>query len=79
MGIETLETEALKLDVAERALLAERLLLSLDAPVEEENLSLWVAEAQRRLTGLRTGTVDEHARRHAGADRNTPEGGSSGG
>ena len=59
MGLEDLETEALKLQLAERALLAERLLLSLDAPLEEENLRLWVAEAERRLSELRAGVADE--------------------
>ena len=59
MGLEDLETEALKLDLAERAILAERLFLSLDAPAEEENLRLWVAEAERRLAELRAGTADE--------------------
>ncbi len=59
MGLEDLETEALKLDLAKRAPLAERLFLSLDAPTEEENLRLWVAEAERRLAELRAGVVDE--------------------
>ena len=34
----SVEAEALKLDLPERAKLAETLLLSLDAPSEEENL-----------------------------------------
>lgn len=59
MGLEDLETEALKLSLAERAMLAERLLLSLDAPAEEDNLRLWVAEAERRIAELRAGVVDE--------------------
>ncbi len=59
MGLEDLETEALKLNLAERAMLAERLFLSLDAPAEEVNLRLWVAEAERRLAELRSGVADE--------------------
>ena len=59
MGLEDLATEALKLDQEKRALLAERLLLSLDAPAEEENLRLWVAEAERRLAELRAGVAEE--------------------
>lgn len=59
MGLEDLETEALKLDTAERAILAERLFLSLDAAAEEENLRLWVAEAERRLAELRSGLAEE--------------------
>jgi hypothetical protein len=56
-----LETEALKLDLAERARLAETLLLSLDAPSEEENLQLWVHEAERRLGDLRSGRARERS------------------
>jgi len=59
MGLDDLETEALKLDLGERALLAERIFLSLDAPAEEENLRLWVAEAERRLSDLRAGRAEE--------------------
>ncbi len=59
MGLDDLETEALKLDLGERALLAERMYLSLDAPAEEENLRLWVAEAERRLSDLRAGRAEE--------------------
>ena len=59
MGLQDLEAEALKLNLAERALLAERLFLSLDAPTEENNLALWVAEAERRLAELRAGVAEE--------------------
>jgi putative addiction module component (TIGR02574 family) len=59
MGLDDLETEALKLNLTERALLAERLFLSLDAPGEEENLRLWVTEAERRLAELRAGDAVE--------------------
>jgi hypothetical protein len=53
------EAEALKLDLPERAKLAETLLLSLDAPSEEENLKLWVTEAEQRLADLRNGDAKE--------------------
>lgn len=59
MGFEDLETEVMKLDLDKRALLAERLFLSLDAPSKEENLRLWVAEAERRLADLRAGRANE--------------------
>jgi putative addiction module component (TIGR02574 family) len=39
-----------------RADLVERLMLSLDARSEAENLQLWVREAERRLKELREGT-----------------------
>ncbi len=54
-GVERLAVSALKLGMQDRALLAEKLLLSLDAPAEEENLELWVTEAERRLRRLRAG------------------------
>ncbi len=59
MTLENLENAALKLDVAARARLAGRLLISLDAPTDEENLHLWVAEAERRLNDLRAGRAKE--------------------
>jgi hypothetical protein len=54
-----LETEVLKLSLEARARLAEKLILSLDAPSEEENLHLWVVEAERRLRELRAGKAKE--------------------
>jgi hypothetical protein len=62
-SLETLETKAMKLAVEDRALLAEKLILSLDAPSEEENLVLWVAEAERRLQELRSGKAKERSAR----------------
>lgn len=59
MESEKLENEVMKLSIEERAALAEKLLLSLDAPSEAENLCLWVAEAERRLKELREGTATE--------------------
>ncbi len=54
-----IEAEALRLDLQGRAQLAEKLLLSLDAPSDEENLRLWVDEAERRLRDLRDGKARE--------------------
>lgn len=59
MKLEKLETEAMKLGLEARARLAERLILSLDAPSQAENLQLWVEEAERRLKELREGEIDE--------------------
>ncbi len=54
-----IEAEALRLDLQGRAQLAEKLLLSLDAPSDEENLRLWVDEAERRVRELRDGKARE--------------------
>lgn len=59
MNHEQLEAEIMKLDLDARARLAEKLILSLDAPSDEENLRLWVAEAERRLRELREGQAKE--------------------
>jgi hypothetical protein len=59
MNPEQLEVEILKLSLEARARLAERILLSLDAPSDEENLRLWVLEAERRLKDLREGKANE--------------------
>ncbi|MFH0802356.1 MAG: addiction module protein [bacterium] len=56
---EKLETQVMKLNIKARARLAEKLILSLDAPPEEENLILWVAEAERRLSDLQAGKAKE--------------------
>lgn len=48
MDVLGLESEALKLPVAERARLAEALLRSLEALSEDEHRRLWAEEAQRR-------------------------------
>ncbi len=58
-NVETVEIQALKLGLAERARLAESLILSLDAPPDVENLRLWVAEAEQRLQDLRAGKARE--------------------
>ena len=59
MELKELEKEAMKLSIDERAALAERLLLSVDAPSDVENVRLWVKEAERRLKELREGTAIE--------------------
>jgi putative addiction module component (TIGR02574 family) len=59
MNLEQLEAEIMKLSLEARARLAERIILSLDAPSEEENLHLWVLEAERRLKELREGRAKE--------------------
>ena len=53
MNPEQLEAEIMKLNLNARAKLAEKIILSLDAPSDEENLQLWVLEAKRRLKDLR--------------------------
>ncbi|MBC8183197.1 addiction module protein [candidate division KSB1 bacterium] len=58
MSLKELETEAMKLGIEDRAALAEKFLLSVDAPSDTENLTLWVAEAERRLKELRDGTAE---------------------
>jgi putative addiction module component (TIGR02574 family) len=61
MNTEQLEAEIMKLSLDARAKLAEKIILSLDAPSEEENLQLWVQEVERRLKDLREGKVKEVA------------------
>ena len=53
--VDEITTEIMGLGLEERARLAELLIVSLDAPSEEEHLALWVKEAERRMTELRTG------------------------
>jgi hypothetical protein len=63
--LEELESEVLSLGLEVRAQLAEKLILSLDAPTEEENLILWVAEAERRLKELKEGNSKEMSAKDA--------------
>ena len=66
-----IEDEALRLTVQERAELAQKLLLSLEAPSEQEIAEDWLLEAQRRARELDDGTVQpipaEEVRRRAQA------------
>lgn len=57
MTLKELEKEVLKFPMDKRARMAEKLLLSLDAPSDEENMQLWVAEAEIRLEEMRSGKV----------------------
>lgn len=59
MDLKELEHEVMQLSIEERSALAEKLILSIDAPSEAENLRLWVREAERRLKELREGTAEE--------------------
>ncbi len=59
LRVDVLEEKALELDIGDRARLAENLILSLDAPPGQENLRLWVAEAERRLRDFRAGKAKE--------------------
>ena len=59
MNDEQLEAEIMKLSLDARARLAGKLILSMDAPSDEENLRFWVAEAERRLRDLREGKAKE--------------------
>ena len=65
LNLEELETEVLNLNLEGRSRLAEKLILSLDAPSEEENLHLWVVEAEKRLKALREGKAKEIAAEEA--------------
>ena len=51
------EAQALRLSVKERALLAERLIASLEALDEAEVERLWIEEAQRRYKEYAAGAV----------------------
>ena len=52
MDLTELEAEALKLDPANRARLAEKLLESLETLSEQENQQVWIDEAARRDADL---------------------------
>ena len=53
--VETVEADALQLTPAERALLVERLIASLDADPEIE--AAWAAEVERRQAEIESGAV----------------------
>ena len=57
MKLKNIEDEALHLPEDERAELAQKLLLSLDAPSEGEIEEDWLVEAQRRARELDEGIV----------------------
>ena len=57
MSLEELEKEAMKLPAASRALLADKLVESLDSAEIDEIQKLWAAEAIRRRDEVRSGRV----------------------
>lgn len=57
MNLKQIEDEALHLSEEERAMLAQKLLLSLDLPSSSEIAADWQAEAQRRAQDLDKGIV----------------------
>lgn len=69
MNFKQIEDEALHLPEEERAELAQKLLLSLDLPFEDEIAADWLREAQRRAKELDEGIVQpisaEEVRRKA--------------
>jgi putative addiction module component (TIGR02574 family) len=60
LTVPQIENEMFNLDLNTRAQLAEKLILSIDAPSDAENLQLWVDEAERRLADLRAGKASEY-------------------
>ena len=71
MNLKQIEHEALLLSEEKRAELAQKLLLSLDAPSEDEIAEDWIAEVQSRARELDEGAVQpipaEEVRRKARA------------
>lgn len=57
MTIEQLTLELLGLSTQYRALLAEKLIASLDDKVFPDTESLWIKEAERRFKEIQDGTV----------------------
>ncbi|MBQ0753400.1 MAG: addiction module protein [Gammaproteobacteria bacterium] len=57
MDLQKIENEALHLPKEERALLVQRLVLSLESPSEEELKSDWLLEARRRADELDNGST----------------------
>lgn len=56
--MQKLQAEALELDENDRAELARVLLLSLEAPPDEEVEQAWAVEAERRYRELASGAVE---------------------
>jgi len=57
MNAQQLESEALHLPLAERAHLAQKLILSLDALTDDEIEETWLIEAKRRAQEIDNGEV----------------------
>jgi len=54
---QAIEAQVLKLGPKSRAKLAERLILSLDAPMDPALERIWVEEAEKRADDIRKGRV----------------------
>ncbi len=71
MKIKQIEEAALQLPIEARAGLAQKLLLSLESPDDEEIAAEWLSEAERRARELDEGKVEpisaEEVRRKARA------------
>ena len=57
INIEELSAASMQLEIEDRAVLAGKLLLSLDEPSPVEVERLWLDEAERRLEAYRAGRV----------------------
>jgi putative addiction module component (TIGR02574 family) len=57
MNLQKIEDEALHPPKEERALLIQKLVLSLESPSREELRSVWLLEARRRAQELDDGSV----------------------
>lgn len=57
INLKAFEAEAMTLPVAQRAILAQHLLASLDDIEELENERLWLEEAGRRYEAYKTGSL----------------------
>ena len=55
--LEVLEDEALKLTLSERAVLAQRLLASLDSDTEVDEA--WATEVERRIAAVEHGEIND--------------------
>ena len=60
MKLDEVEAEALRLEPAARARLVTKLLASLEALTDEENLRLWAEEAERRDDAWEAGGQTGH-------------------
>ena len=59
MSLKELEDQIMNLDLKDRAMLARRLLQSLDDLSESEIEALWVEEGERRLDEMKRGDFTE--------------------
>jgi putative addiction module component (TIGR02574 family) len=63
LNLKQCEASALKLAPKDRAILAERLILSLDSLEESEIEQLWLEEAERRYKDFRKGKISARSAR----------------